>query len=366
MDPFSQAALGAVVAQASAQHKLGFRVVIAGAAAGAMPDIDVFFADDYFHNLQIHRGITHSIFFAPVMAPVLGLLLHKIECHRDSGLIDKGRLKYWMLAMFLALLSHPLLDVLTPYGTQLLLPFSDQRFALFAMPIIDPLYTVPLFVGIYLAWRYRHKAKVNFIGLSFLIVTSSYLSYGWYLGQAAKQEAERQLVDLGIQDFQVESFPTFLQVHYRRVVARTPAADWVGYISMWRPCTIDWGMAEQTPRAMFDEVSDLREVRIFEWFAMGWLHRTMTEQDGNRIYQYADLRYGLVLNPKDSFFSLNVVQTGQGFQWNTQNPISNSGEINQRLNNLFSSAYPGTCEQPALVLEKKQAGSTSRALATAD
>ena len=35
MDPFSQAALGAVVAQASAQHKLGFRVVVAGAFAGA-------------------------------------------------------------------------------------------------------------------------------------------------------------------------------------------------------------------------------------------------------------------------------------------------------------------------------------------
>ena len=75
MDPFSQAALGAVVAQASAQHKLGFRVVVAGAFAGAMPDIDVFFAKDYFHNLQIHRGITHSLFFAPVMGPLLGFLL---------------------------------------------------------------------------------------------------------------------------------------------------------------------------------------------------------------------------------------------------------------------------------------------------
>ena len=155
MDPFSQAALGAVVAQASAQHKLGFRVVAAGAMAGAMPDIDVFFAEDYFHNLQIHRGITHSLFFAPVMGPILGYLIYKYECHRSNDLINKERMRYWMLAMFLALLSHPLLDVLTPYGTQLLLPFSDQRFALFAMPIIDPLYTMPLFIGIYLAWRYR-------------------------------------------------------------------------------------------------------------------------------------------------------------------------------------------------------------------
>ena len=125
MDPFSQAALGAVVAQASAQHKLGFRVVAVGAMAGAMPDIDVFFAEDYFHNLQIHRGITHSLFFAPVMGPILGYLIYKYECHRSNDLINKERMRYWMLAMFLAL-SHPLLDVLTPYGTQLLLPFSDQ------------------------------------------------------------------------------------------------------------------------------------------------------------------------------------------------------------------------------------------------
>ncbi|NKB32705.1 MAG: hypothetical protein GKR91_06370 [Pseudomonadales bacterium] len=348
MDPFSQAALGAVVAQASAQHKLGFRVVAAGAFAGAMPDIDVFFANDYFHNLQIHRGITHSLFFAPVMGPILGYLFYRYEIHRSSEPIDPGRLRYWMLAMFLATLSHPLLDVLTPYGTQLLLPFSDQRFALFAMPIIDPLYTVPLFIGIYLAWRYRHKAKVNLIGLSFLLVTSSYLTYGWYLGQAAKQEAERQLAGLGIRNFEVESFPTFLQVHYRRVVARTPTVDWVGYISMWRPCSIEWGMAEQSPQASFSEVSDLREVRIFEWFAMGWLHKTVFEQDGNTVYQFADLRYGLVTNPKDSFFSLNVVDTDEGFEWNTQNPISNSGEINQRLDNLIESAYPSTCEMRAL------------------
>ena len=108
-------------------------------------------------------------------------------------------------------------------------------------------------------------------------------------------------------------------------------------------------MAEQTPRSEFEEVSDMREVRIFEWFAMGWLHRTVIEQNGNTTYQYADLRYGLVTNPKDSFFSLNVTDTNQGFQWDTQNPISNSGEINQRLNNLFSSAYPGTCERSPLV-----------------
>lgn len=343
MDPFSQAGLGAVVAQATAQHKIGFRVVVAGGLAGAMPDIDVFFSQDYFHNLQIHRGITHSLFFAPLMGPIIGFLIYRYECYLCAELIGFDRLKYWMVAISLALLSHPLLDVLTPYGTQLLLPFSDQRFALFAMPIIDPLYTMPLLLAIFLSWRFRHRAKVHLIGFSFLILTTNYLMYSWYLGKTAKQEAESQLVSLGMRDFEVESFPTFLQIHYRRIVARSPTLDLVGYISMWRPCEIEWGMAEQTPLSLFEKVSDMREVRIFEWFAMGWLHRTLVEKDGVKVYQYADLRYGLVLNPKESFFSLNVTEADQGFQWDTQNPISNSGQINQRLNGLFQSAYPNSC-----------------------
>ena len=153
------------------------------------------------------------------------------------------------------------------------------------------------------------------------------------------------MASLGIQEVEVESFPTFLQVHYRRIVARTPTADWVGYNSMWRPCTIEWGKAEQSPLSAFDAVNNLREVEIFEWFAMGWLHKSLVEEEGNTVYQYADLRYGLVPDPKDSLFSLNVIDTNNGFELNTQNPISDSGEISTRIGNLFQSAYPSSCEQ---------------------
>ena len=347
MDPISQAALGAVVAQACAQHKLGFRVVVAGAIAGAMPDLDVFIAGDYFANLQTHRGITHSLFFAPVVGPVLGFSIYKLECIQSSELIDRDRLNYWILAVFLAILSHPLLDVLTPYGTQLLLPFSNQRFAIYAMPIIDPLYTVPLLVAVILAWRYRHRVKVQFIGISFLLISTSYLSYGWYLGQAATQEAVRQLENQGIHNAVVQSFPTIFQIHYRRVVARTPTEDWVGYISMWRPCIIEWGIAERSPENSFNEVSDLRAIRIFEWFAMGWLHKTVSERDGNTLYQLADLRYGLNTNPKESFFSLNVIDTEQGFKWNTGNSTRNLDQVNELLGDLFQSAYPSSCDPPS-------------------
>ncbi len=343
MDPFSQAGLGAVVAQSSTQHKLGFRVVAAGAFAGAMPDLDVFIMGDYFDNLQMHRGITHSLFFAPVVGPILGYLFHRVECRRSEELASWERLKYWMLAMTLAILSHPLLDVLTPYGTQLLLPFTDQRFAIFAMPIIDPVYTVPLLIGVYLAWRYRNSLRVQIMGLGILAVTTSYLFYGWYLGREAKLEAIRQLDNEGVSYTQVESFPTFLQVHYRRVVARSPSEDRVGFISMWRPCEIQWQVAERTDDTLFSPVSDLREVTIFDWFAMGWLHKTIAQQDGAMVYQFSDLRYGLDTNPKESFFNLNIIENSGGYDWSTGSLVGDPGVVSDRFDNLFTSAYPSSC-----------------------
>ena len=49
--------------------------------------------------------------------------------------------------MWLALVTHPLLDAMTVYGTQLALPFSDHPFGVGSIFIIDPLYTLPLLAG---------------------------------------------------------------------------------------------------------------------------------------------------------------------------------------------------------------------------
>ncbi len=57
----------------------------------------------------------------------------------------------WWLAMALALITHPLLDTLTVYGTQLLQPFSNHPFAVGSVFIIDPFYTLPLLLGVLVA-----------------------------------------------------------------------------------------------------------------------------------------------------------------------------------------------------------------------
>lgn len=302
VDPVSQAALGAVVARSVSHRQLGAGAVALGAAAGALPDIDVFFSldGDYFDQLVSHRGITHSLFFAPVVGPLFGWLAWRWTARRRNDPGEPAALRAWMLAMTLAMLSHPLLDLLTPYGTQLLQPFSDARFAVAAMPIIDPIYTIVLLAG--LVAGYRFTAAGGRIAAATLLVSCAYLGYGWHLNEGAERFARAQLAAQGLPNVEVAAFPTIMQIHHRRVVARTPDADRVGFLSMWDPCDIGWQREPRLPRSQVEAFLRTREGAIFDWFTMGWSHYAI--QDGHMTA--TDLRYGSDENPRASVFTASV------------------------------------------------------------
>jgi inner membrane protein len=350
VDPISQAALGAVTGQAVGHARLGMRAAVAGAAAGALPDIDVLFSigGDYFDQLVVHRGITHSLFFAPVAGPALGALIWWWERCRlltpEPGAPDLGRLGTWMLVVSLALLSHPLLDLMTPYGTQLLLPFSDTRFAINAMPIIDPAYTLILLFGLWGAARWW-RPRAQTVALITLAASCGYLGWGGYLNAAAEREATRQLAAAGITDARVRAFPTILQVHYRRVVARRPDEDLVGFVSLWRPCDIDWTRATRAvPPSTRETFLATREGAIFDWFAMGWARYRIDDQGWPRRLVVTDLRYGFDANPDRSIFVAHAPLNQRDGLAGPVRATQDSSDANiERLAQVFQEAYPAAC-----------------------
>jgi inner membrane protein len=249
----------------------------------------------------------------------------------------------WMLVVTVALFSHPLLDWLTPYGTQLLLPFSDARFAINAMPIIDPIYTLLLCAGLWLAAR-RLRRHARAVALGTLLVSSGYLAFGWSLNTAAEREAGRQLTALGVTDAQVAAFPTILQVHYRRLVARTPDQDLVGYISMWHPCPIDWRRADRYAGPELAPFLASREGRIFDWFTMGWTRFQRVVDEDGVLVRAVDLRYGFTDDPDHSIFNAYArfdPETGElGSVRAGRDAPADPGN---RLAGLFQEAYPPFC-----------------------
>ena len=122
-----------------------------GAVAGTVPDLDVLAYPflDPSAELRFHRGITHGLPFAFVVGPLLGYLVWRLTRRRAGA----GAVPWTAYAavFFWALLTHPLLDVFTVYGTQLLMPFSDRPLAIASQFIIDPAYTLPLLAGLVVA-----------------------------------------------------------------------------------------------------------------------------------------------------------------------------------------------------------------------
>jgi inner membrane protein len=106
-----------------------------------VPDIDIVaIARGPLYYFEQHRGITHSIAAAPVMAllPVL------VAC--AIGRTMRGWAAAWALSV-IGVASHLLLDLTNVYGIRLLLPFSSQWFHLDLVNLFDLVIWAVLLLG---------------------------------------------------------------------------------------------------------------------------------------------------------------------------------------------------------------------------
>ena len=143
MDTVTQIALGAAVGEAALGRKVGWRAPVWGGLCGLLPDLDVLwpFADPV-SAFTWHRGYTHSFALLVLATPVVAWAATRI--HPATVRFRRG----WLLLAFLALVTHPLLDCFTVYGTQVFLPFSDVPVGWSTIFIIDPAFSVPVMLGV--------------------------------------------------------------------------------------------------------------------------------------------------------------------------------------------------------------------------
>ena len=138
MDPVSHAALGASVGASGARGTAVLAAGLAAAAAAMAPDLDALIqsSSDPLLFLEYHRQFTHSLFVVPVAALLCAAVFHRFT---------RAHLTFAQnyFACLLGYVSHPLLDACTTYGTQLLWPFADTRFAWNLIAVVDPMFTLP-------------------------------------------------------------------------------------------------------------------------------------------------------------------------------------------------------------------------------
>ena len=347
MDPISQAALGAAVGHAFFYKQLGYRAAGWGALAGLFPDVDTFYGamEGPYGSLLSHRGITHALWFGPVFGSLVGWWFWRRDRlrHRIDG-PDPPPLWAWIGLFVCALVSHPLLDTFTHYGTQLLAPFSSHRFAIPAVPVVAPVYTF-LLLGALIVARFADQwSRVRWITGIALVLSTGYLVFGWVTNDRAVREARSQLVAAGIENAEVHAFPTMLQLPYRRLVALTPDEVRVGFVSMWYPCPIEWAVAARVDDPLVDQVRQTEEGEIFAWFASDMLVARILPFDEGKQVQISDLRYGFEPDATIGMWGIEARFDNAGNMAGPPVRFRNRPEVNRtNIRKLLNDAFPQYC-----------------------
>lgn len=255
--------------------------MLIGAGLGTLPDLDVFI--DFggaVENYTYHRGFSHSLFvLAPFSALLWLVLRHSWAPVRDEPL-------RWFAAFSLALLTHPLIDAHTAYGTQLFWPLTVPPTSWATLFIIDPLYTMPLLVGVLVA-AFNNKVGGTALRVG-LVVSTMYVGWSWVAQANVSRNVQDALAALQLQDAPVFLTPTPFNTLLWRAVVMTDD----GYLEGFDSLVIDEGTMQFTAHASeknaIDDAGDIWAVNRLRWFSQGFVKAHI---DNGRLF-ISDLRMG--------------------------------------------------------------------------
>ena len=283
MDSVTQIAFGAAVGGAVAGRSAGWRAFAWGAVVGTLPDLDNFY--DYgspVANFTWHRGYTHSLFVQTLAAPLLAWPIRRLHRHGPTSY------RRWLAAVWLILITHALLDSFTIYGTQLLLPFSDYPVGLGSIFIIDPLYTLPLVIGVYGALRLRadwpRARRWNLAGMA---IATAYLLWTVVAQQVVENRAEAAIAEQDLPAERVLATPTAVNSVLWRIIVVGDDAHWEALHPIGSGREIEFRRYEHRP-GLLGGIEDQWAVRRLQYFTKGFY--SVTERDGDVVI--TDLRMG--------------------------------------------------------------------------
>ena len=278
MDPLSQAAIGAAAAQSGSKVSTLRHALWIGALAGMAPDLDVLIQSDIdpLLALEYHRQFTHSLFFVPVGALICACVFYPLV---------RQRLTFKRVWFFAALGygTHGLLDACTTYGTQLLWPLTDARFAWHNVSVIDPLFTLPLLMFLLIS-AVRRQPRLAIYGLCWAM---SYLGFGLVQHQRALPPQKTLSATANTSRFglrwRVCQFACWKALYGDRY-ASTPC---VGITDLFPGIG---GQPMWTAIFRFcNDVAASKDIERFRWFSDDWL--ALDDQDAAMVVDMRYLKY---------------------------------------------------------------------------
>lgn len=301
MDPLTQGVLGAALPQATRTNRAHVAIAgLFGLIAGMVPDLDVLIRSetDTLLYLEYHRQFTHSLIFIPIGGGLCAGLLHLVLGRR-------WQLSFWRTFAFCSLgyATHGLLDGATSYGTQLFWPFSDKRVAWDIISVIDPLFTLPLVIGVVVSMIKRNPVPARVA----LCWCGLYLSFAIYQNAAAREIAQELAIERGHSPERLIVKPSFANLVVWKSIY---LADGRFYVDAIRPSfgtliydgesVASLDVARDLP--WLDDTSQQAEdIRRFRHFSDDYV--SIHPQDRDRVI---DVRYSMMPNEIDPLWSIRL------------------------------------------------------------
>ncbi len=285
MDSLTQMTLGAAVGEAVLGRKIGRKALLLGAICGTLPDLDVFIPyADPIKSFTYHRGFSHSLFILTLLTPVIVWLILKLH----PRIKDFKSALLWLV--WLSFITHILLDCLTVYGTQIFWPLSTYPVGFGSVFIIDPLYTVPLLIGVIAALVMSRRGQRGYrlnaitLGLSSLYLVWSLVAQ-YYVSRVVEDSLASQ--SISYDRLLVSAGP--LNTLLWRIVAVQPEGDYLeGYYSLVdgeRKMTFSFHESHQE---LLEPLSGQWPVERLSWFTKGFYKVAL---EGDEVVM-TDLRMG--------------------------------------------------------------------------
>ncbi len=338
MDSLTQIVLGGSLAACVVPAAHRRRALLVGAALGTLPDLDVIpltlLGLDPIANMTWHRGPSHSLFVLAALGLLIWMLLRRIWVPvREAP-------RAWLLAIVLSLLTHPLLDAFTVYGTQLLWPLPVAPAMWSSVFIIDPLYTLPLLVGFIAAIILGARARARPFLVAGIALSTAYLGWSLVAKALVEHSVDEALAREGRRGARWFSTPMPFNTLLWRVVVMTDD----GYLEGERSLVADRGPLHlrKTPSdtaTLAQLRTQLPSVARLHWFASGFVKIDARDRD----LVISDLRMGA---EPDYTFSFLVAER-IGDEWSGVRPVqldmqidvpARLGEMWQRIWNEPSAA----------------------------
>jgi inner membrane protein len=291
MDPISQGITGSSAALLGLRKPpLGslLSITILGFLSGMAPDLDILIRSkhDSLLFLEYHRQFTHSLIFIPFGGFLCAACMFWFVRKQLSFL------QVFITCSF-AYGTHGLLDTCTSYGTQLLWPFSDARFALDIISIIDPIYTVPLLILVVLCCA---RKKMIFAQASMVWVIL-YLGFGCWQHYRAISFGKEIAALRGHEPDRISAKPSMANMALWKIVYEAKERFYVDAVHLF-PTPLHYegeSIAKLNPERSFQElpISSKAQMDIARF---GWFSNDYTALHPQTPRFVIDVRYSFLPN----------------------------------------------------------------------